>query len=152
MDKKFNPEKLTITDFKVIKGEIEAPFEFDCDAIKDYETDLSFNASFIVDKKIIKADIGFVIETNSSTEQKEAKAKFDLVYVFKVENLQELIVLEEEKIVDFELALLTAIAAISFSTSRGVFLTRLKGTALKDYMLPVIDPKKLLAEWIEVKE
>ncbi|MEP0264216.1 hypothetical protein [Dokdonia sp.] len=148
---KFDPTELDIIEHKIVQGHIESPFEFDSDLIENYKTDMSFNASFVIEKKLVKAYMGFVIQTNSESDQKESNAEFDFVYVFRVGNIEELLTTEEDgEINDLELTLLTAIAAISFSTSRGILMTRLQGTVMKDYILPVIDPKKLLEEWAGV--
>ncbi|AUP79130.1 hypothetical protein [Flavivirga eckloniae] len=149
MSKKFDPTKLKIIEFKIVKGEIEAPYEFDSTVIDNYETNMSFNSSFNIEKSIVKANMGFSIETASSSNQKEATAKFDFVYLFKVDNLEEIIGEENDDDMIYIKNLLTAIAAISFSTSRGVLLTRLQGTSMKDYILSVIDPGNLLDEWAE---
>jgi hypothetical protein len=37
-----------------------------------------------------------------------------------------------------------ALASITYSTSRGILMTRFQGTALSDFILPVINPNNLL--------
>ena len=39
-----------------------------------------------------------------------------------------------------------ALSSITYSTARGVLLTRLQGTALQNFVLPVINPNKLLQQ------
>ncbi|MNY64312.1 hypothetical protein D3C86_2014030 [compost metagenome] len=41
-------------------------------------------------------------------------------------------------------ALGNALASITYSTSRGILMTRFQGTVLSDFILPVIDPNSLL--------
>lgn len=147
MSKKFDPTKLKIIEFKIVRGKIKAPYEFDSSNIENYQTNMSFSSSFNIEKSIVKANMGFTIETSSTSDQKEAGAKFDFVYLFKVDNLKDILGEQSEEDMRYIKNLLTAIAAISFSTSRGVLLTRLQGTVMKDYILSVIDPKKLLDEW-----
>lgn len=144
MSKKFQANKLSIKDFKLVEGEIKAPYTFEVDLINSYKTDLSFNATIDKKNQLVKAEIGFCIETESSEEQEEALAKFDLVYLFEVQNLQA-ILKESEDVGDIKakMNLIMAISAISFSTSRGILMTRLQGTVMKDYILPIIDPAKL---------
>lgn len=142
----FDPNKLNIVDFKLVKGEISAKYDFETDEIDRFNTDLSFNASVDPENKVIKAEIGFEIETVSNNDQEEAIAKFTLVYLYEVENLDLIFDNgndESEERLKGELNLMVAIGAISFSTSRGILMTRLQGTVMKDYILPVIDPGKL---------
>ncbi len=146
MENFFDPNKLEITDFKITKGEIDAPFDFDDSAILNFETNMLFDASFDADNKFVKADMGFEIESVSDNDQLESSAKFDFKFVFHVSNLEELIKQKNGKIIDINQNLIISIAAISFSTSRGILMTRLQGTAMKDYILPVIAPEKLLEE------
>ena len=49
---------------------------------------------------------------------------------------------EEEITIDANLG--NALASISYATSRGILMTRFQGTALEDFILPVIDPNDLL--------
>lgn len=159
-NKKFDASKLKILDFKIISGNINAPFDFNMKLIKNYQTDMSFGCSFLEEEKLAKADMGFSIETRSSKNQKvEASVKFDFVYMFEVSNLPKVLDLKEDldekkaiETVSTINNLLMAIAAISFSTSRGVLLSRLQGTAMKDYILPIVDPAILLKEWLERSE
>jgi hypothetical protein len=37
-----------------------------------------------------------------------------------------------------------ALSAITYSTARGILLTRLQGTAFQDFILPIINPNNLL--------
>lgn len=147
---KYDPLRLSIIEFKIVKGNINAPYEFDSNLIDNYETSMAFGSSFNLEKKVVKANMGFEIETKSTSKQEEATVNFDFVYIFKVENLDELLA-DDADPKDLK-RLMIAIAAISFSTSRGVLLTRLQGTVMKEYILPIIDPVKLLNEWINEKE
>lgn len=67
------------------------------------------------------------------------------MYLIKVDNLEELAPLNKNQAaVELHSTLANAVASISYSTSRGILLTRLQGTALQKFILPVIDPMSLL--------
>ena len=146
MENHFDANELRIVDFRIIKGEIDAQFEFKLGAVFNFETNMSFDASFDIKTKSIRADMGFEIETVSDNEQREAKAKFDFVFIYEVGNLEDLVEEKKGKITNINNNLMVSTAAIAFSTSRGILMTRLQGTAMKDYILPVIDPEDLLKE------
>ncbi|GAO27720.1 hypothetical protein JCM15548_14569 [Geofilum rubicundum JCM 15548] len=37
-----------------------------------------------------------------------------------------------------------ALSSVTYSTSRGILLTKMQGTALQNFVLPIINPNKLL--------
>ncbi len=144
---KYDPLRLSIIEFKIVNGNINAPNEFDSNLIDSYETSMAFSSSFNLEEKVVRANMGFEIETKSTSKQNEATVNFDFVYLIRVDNLNELFS-DDADPKDLK-RLMTAIAAISFSTSRGILLTRLQGTAMKEYILPIINPGKLLDKWID---
>jgi hypothetical protein len=141
----FKPEKLSIIAFHITKGEIDVPFEFEQSQIIDFSTDMVFDLSFDYDNKLLRADIEFDIITECKENYDlTAKANFHFVYVYELENYDELIETENNKIQSINDSLMPAVAAISFSTSRGILMTRMQGTAMKAYMLPIVDPRNLI--------
>lgn len=138
------PEKIEIVDFKIIRGQINSPFDFEDDKVQGHNFDVDFELGFNIPDKLIKADFSINVETNSEIEgTEEATGAFSLVYVFHVDNMEELTKLEEDKTVTISAALGNALAAITYSTSRGILMTRFQGTALSNFILPVINPNKL---------
>ena len=138
------PEKIEIVDFKIIRGQINSPFDFEEDKVQGHNFDVDFELGFNIPDKLIKADFSINVETNSEIEgTEEATGAFSLVYVFHVDNMAELTKLEEDKTVTISAALGSALAAITYSTSRGILMTRFQGTALSNFILPVINPNKL---------
>ena len=146
MSAHFDPNKVEIIDFKITQGRIDAPFEFDASTILNFETTMSFHPSFDVENCLVRVDMGFEITTNSAIDQREAKAEFNFVYIFKIENLSHLVEMTKKKIGKVNENLTVAIAAIAFSTSRGILMTRLQGTAMENYILKIIAPEDLLTQ------
>lgn len=139
------PEKIQIATFKITKGQINSPFEFDVTKVEGHSYNLELNLGFNLQDKLIKADFSVSVETKSNEKNtEEASGAFSFSYVFKVENIDELTSLEKEETVMMHPALGNAIASIAYSTSRGILLTRFQGTALSSFILPVINPNDLL--------
>jgi len=67
-----------------------------------------------------------------------------LVFVYHIENLNELANPDDKKLIQLHPALANALSSVTYSTSRGILLTRLQGTALQNFVLPIINPNKLL--------
>ena len=144
-ESKFCADIIQIVDFRIIKGQIESPFEFDMSAIEGHTFNVEFQMGFNIQQALVKADFTVFVETKSSVSiPEEAKGSFHFVYTFHVENLEELVFYNAKKTLDVDVNLGNALAAISHSTSRGVLMTRFQGTALESFIMPIIDPKKLL--------
>lgn len=139
------PDKIEIVDFKIIKGQINSPFDFEVDKVKGHTFNVNFELGFNIPDKLIKADFSVNVETKSVKEEiEEAIGAFSFVYVFHVDNIEELTKLEKDNTVTLHPALGNALASITYSTSRGILMTRFQGTALSNFILPVINPNKLL--------
>lgn len=101
--------------------------------------------AFNLPKKLIKADIQVKAKTNSLEKNKEeAEGFFHIAFFFEVDNIDELIRSNDIDLLDIHSNLANAIDSISYSTARGILLTRFQGTALHDFILPVINPNDLL--------
>ncbi len=138
--------KLEILDFKIIKGSIESPFEFQTDKVEGHKFEVKFDMGFNLMDKLVKAEFEMEVVTQSSSEQEEAKGYFCFAYMFGVENLEELALPDERKKghLNIDSALANALASVTYSTSRGILLTRFQGTALESFILPIINPNDLL--------
>lgn len=139
------PEKIEIVDFKIIKGQINSPFDFEEEKVKGHNFNVNFELGFNIPDRLIKADFLVNVETISEKENtEEAVGAFSFVYVFYVENIEELTKLEKDNTVTLSSVLGNALASITYSTSRGILMTRFQGTVLHDFILPVINPNSLL--------
>jgi hypothetical protein len=74
----------------------------------------------------------------------EATGSYQFVFIYFVENLSEHVMIMPDAVVDWNPYLANAIASITYSTSRGILLSRFQGTVMKDFILPVVDPNALL--------
>lgn len=144
-NKKFNPENISFLEFKVIKGQVNAPEEFNTDSVVGHHLETKFELSFNLELKQVKADLKLDIKTDSAKKnKKEASAKFDFIYIFKVKDLELYAKLNKEKLINVDSILASTLASLAYSTSRGILLTRLQGTALQNCIIPVVNPIKLL--------
>ena len=100
---------------------------------------------FNLEDKLVRADFSVHVETKSNEDTiEEAVGNFSFVYVFYVDNIEELTTLEKDETITIHPALGNALASITYSTSRGILMTRFQGTVLSDFILPVINPNDLL--------
>jgi hypothetical protein len=139
------PEKIEIVDFKIIKGQINSPFDFENEKVAGHTFNVDFELGFNLEDKLVRADFSVHVETKSNEDTiEEAVGNFSFVYVFYVDNIEELTTLEKDETITIHPALGNALASITYSTSRGILMTRFQGTVLSDFILPVINPNDLL--------
>lgn len=142
---KLIPEKIEIVDFKILNGQINNPFDFQLDNVEGHNFNVDFELGFNISEKLVKADFNVFVETKSKKGQREeAKGTFHFAYVYHVENVEELTKIQEDNSIGLNAGLGNALASITYSTSRGILMTRFQGTALENFILPVIDPNQLL--------
>ena len=141
----FDPEKIALIDFKMIKGQVDTPENFDISKVVGHQLENSFQMGFNLDDKLAKADFTVSVRTDSKGENEcEATGNFHLIFIYRIENLEELASPEKNKRLHLNPALTNAISSVTYSTSRGILLTRLQGTALQNFVLPIINPNNLL--------
>jgi hypothetical protein len=141
----FDPEKISIIEFRMAKGEVETPENFDHSKIEGHHIENELQIGFNLDKKLVKADFTIEIKTKSKGQKEtESIGKFHLVFIYHVENLEELASPDKNNLIALQPALGNTLSSVTYSTSRGILLTRLQGTALQNFILPIINPNKLL--------
>jgi hypothetical protein len=141
----FDPEKITLSDFKMIKGQVDTPENFDITKVMGHQLDNALKLVFNLQDKLAKSDFTISIKTDSKGEnESEATGNFHLIFIYHVENLEELAVPEKNNRLNLNPGLANALSSVTYSTSRGILLTRLQGTALQNFVLPIINPSKLL--------
>ena len=141
----FDPEKTTLIDFKMIKGQVDTPENFDIHKVVGHQLDNSLQLGFNLDDKLAKADFTVKIKTDSKGGNKtESIGNFHFIFIYKIENLEELALPEKNERLTLNPGLANALSSVTYSTSRGILLTRLQGTAFQNFILPIINPNKLL--------
>jgi len=141
----FDPEKISIVEFKMVKGQVDVPEEFEAANVEGHHLDNSLQLGFNLDEKLVKSDFTIEIKTESKGQNtKEASGNFHLVFLYHIENLNDLAKPDDKNLIELHPALANALSSVTYSTSRGILLTRLQGTALQNFVLPIINPNKLL--------
>jgi hypothetical protein len=141
----FDPEKMTLIDFKMIKGQVDTPENFEISKVIGHQLDNSLQLGFNLDDKLAKADFTVSVKTDSKGENDtEATGSFHLIFIYRIENLEELATTEKNKRLNLHPGLANALSSVTYSTSRGILLIHLQGTALQNFVLPIINANNLL--------
>jgi hypothetical protein len=94
------------------------------------------------EKKLIFIQLKIEISAEVA-ESKTVFGNFDLGFTYKVENLEELnLIVEGQQSLDKILHM--SLLGISFSTARGIILTKSANTLLNNAYLPMVNPANLL--------
>lgn len=141
----FDPEKIALVDFKITKDQVNAPENFNNGFIIGYKVDNSFQMAFGRSEKLAKADLTVNITSDSQGKNRdEANGSFHLVFIYRIENFEELVTIGENNRLNLNPLLANALASVTYSTSRGILLTRMQGTVLQNFVLPIINPNSLI--------
>lgn len=135
---KLIPEKIEMLHFSIVSGAIDCPEEHDNSKVGNFKFDVDFEMGHNLEENLVKTNFKVKVETESKG-QEEVNGEFHFIYWFRVDNLTDLI---QESTVSPQLGI--ALASITYSTSRGILMTRFQGTALSNFILPVVDPNQLL--------
>lgn len=127
----FDPEKIALIEFKMIKGQVDTPENFDISKVVGHQLGNSLQLGFNLDDKLAKADFTISVKTDSKGENEvEATGNFHLIFIYRIENLEELATPKKNKRWNLHPGLANALSSVTYSTSRGILLTHLQGTAL----------------------
>ena len=140
----FDPEKLSIAAFEMSGAKIYVLEGFENNQIENFIVENNLQMASDINEKLIKADFSVKISTKSKiNNENEATVNFQFVVIFKIENLENLSYADNGKtIIHHELA--SAIASTTYATARGILITKLENTIFQNFILPIINPNKLL--------
>lgn len=141
----FDPQKATIIEFKMVKGQVDTPEDFDQSKVEGRYLENGLQFGFNLEDKLVKADFTIEIRTESrGANSEESIGNFHLVFIYHIANLEELAKPDKDGLIELDPILGNTLASVTYSTARGVLLTKLQGTALHDFILPIINPNELL--------
>lgn len=137
--------KIHLLRVDIVSASIENPLEVATKEINDFNFSFGYGISFSINEKIVKTDLEINLSTDLEESGHQAKGKFNLAFLFSVDNFDDLVRLNGKDLeVSDELAI--ALTSISYSTARGVLLTRFQGTIFREFILPVISPGDILSK------
>src|SRR5215207_4719586 len=99
--KKIQPEKITIREFRLIKGQIDSPFDFKISNIKSFDFNVDFKTSFNLEEGLVKADFEITVSSISQEATQEAKCTYHFVFLFHVTELKEHAQMSEDGVIDW---------------------------------------------------
>lgn len=141
----FDINKVRIDHILITNVSIENPDNLSELVKGHHEFDLSygFDPALNVGQKKVRFIFNSDIEVlGNSRNRIGVSAKFTIVFIFSVDNLDEL-AFRQGALADANPDLMTALASITYSTSRGIIYTKCQGTIIEKFIFPTISNTKL---------
>ncbi|MEX0995943.1 MAG: hypothetical protein WDZ45_02705 [Flavobacteriaceae bacterium] len=136
------PAQIHIVNFTIESASLKSELTVGENEVENHALSVTYDTQFNLVEKLVKATIQ--VDVTASIDGKEVgEGHFKLVFVFQVDNLQDLTQENDDQLI-VNGGLSNALASISYSTTRGILMTRFQGTILKNFILPVINPNDLL--------
>lgn len=139
----FIPELLHIVSYKLhnlrIENIVDSEVVDNCYFKVDNIINLGFNEEHSLVKAVLEISIDKLSETDDSLQ---AKSNIVIEFVFQVDNFSDLHKINEEGLFVVNKILTTNIAAIAYSTTRGLLLDKFRDSAFDEFVLPIIDVNK----------
>jgi hypothetical protein len=138
-------QKIHIAEIRVVRAQLDSPIDLDDQVVARFDNSVTLEFEFAQEDKLVRTILSVTVASITAQDEALADAEFELSFLFVVDNLDELI--EQNSAtnhITYNRDLGNALASITYSTARGVLLTRLQGTALQGFYLPVVNPDGLL--------
>ena len=140
-----NPELIDLVSVDILKARIESEFETLSEDSTEFQFTTSFLNGFNIDEKLVRCELEINVDKKNEEGRIIAESNFTISFVYQIENLEEVVEVKDGGII-FNGAMAATLAGIAFSTTRGILLSRFQGTTFRDFILPIIDPKKMLED------
>lgn len=131
----FDLTKIKIEEIRVVDASISNPKGVS--VLHDDEElilDLTFDTGVSIKNNRIKANLKCDLKPSKSTD---IVGSFNLSFIYHVENLSELVIMEEDLVKTIDSKLLECLSDTTYSTSRGIIYSRCLGTIFKNVILPM---------------
>lgn len=140
----FVANSVSLIDVRIVVGRVESHEDFEAKHITAFAPDCALRIFLDLKENLVRADLKVWVDTESSPSQPEAHGHFHFNFYFRVADLEQWIHASSEGAAFMDAGLQNAVASVSYSTARGILLSRFQGTAFSRFILPVINPNDLL--------
>lgn len=145
-DRIIEPEKIHIVSLKTLKGNINGSGDIEESMILGHTFEFMVGIGVDPDEKIVGLELIINIRaTGKGNEDLQVEGSYTHEVVFQVENLEDFLKITENEPPVIDHIMNATLTGIAFSTVRGIIFSRTQGTSLGTVILPVVDPKKVMA-------
>lgn len=138
-DSKIIPENINLFHINILESDITDSLKPD-----NLNFDLNVAHNILHNLKDERVKIGLILNIKSKSSDNEFKALFNIDFHYKIKDLNHFYEVEEDANIVFSGMFISTLIGISFSTARGIIYQRLAATNMKNIILPVVSPSKIL--------
>lgn len=132
-------EKIHLIKLDVVKQKIDGiAFKQE----KEHKLNVGHKFMFNLDAERVKIELAFSFEDND----KNKLIFFQIDFHFQVEHLSDFYQMKEKAQPVFYASILATLLGISLSTARGIIFEKLQNAGIKNVIIPVVSPHKMLAK------
>lgn len=135
---KIVPEEIHLLKIDVVKSEVNS---IGFKQAKEPKVDIAHKLLHNLQDEMLKIELVFSFKN----KQEEQLMLLQTDYHFQIERMNQFYKLEDEKPV-FSTLLIATILGIAISTSRGILFEKLESSGIKNIIIPVISPQKILTK------
>ncbi|MEL7222104.1 MAG: hypothetical protein AAGJ93_12350 [Bacteroidota bacterium] len=143
-DLKIDVDQLVLEQVQIEKASVFHPENFDPTQIVSFIQNVEHEMALNEVDRHYRVRLSFSIKTKMKDDSTPASGEFVLQFFFLVKNMQEWITSSSDSNLTVDGLLASTLAGISYSTARGVLLTRFQGTAFQNVILPIVSPIQML--------
>lgn len=141
---KIDVEQLVLEQVQIEKASVFHPEYFDPNQIASFVQNVEHEMALNEGDRHYRVRLSFFIETKMKDDSTPASGEFVLQFFFLIKNMDEWITSTTDSNLTVDALLASTLAGISYSTARGVLLTRFQGTAFQNVILPIVSPMQML--------
>lgn len=134
---KIIPEEINLFHIDILEHQIGQP------KVKLY-IDVAHTVMHNLKEEKVKLNLKINLETCKGDNKKCPFAHFDIDFHYHIKNLENFYTLNNNQQPTFNALLIVTLLGISFSTARGIIYEKLTANSIKNIILPIVSPQKML--------
>lgn len=140
-------EKIHLLSVKVFKANLDTTEQFrdNPEKVNKYVIDTASDTVFNFKDKLCRFRFFFKF-TGIDDKQNPLgiEAEYGIEYQYFIENINDFLIHKNDNEVVIDSQLGITLCSISYSTSRGIILEKMRGTYFEDVLLPIVSPVNIL--------
>lgn len=144
-----DPEKIHLAQIESLEvsiSDLDEPFMIN----ESIEMKVGHISAHNIEDKRFMLGLDVILRLNA--RQPEKLARFLYKFHFTIDNLEQMYNLKEDGTPLFNKQFVATLAGISYSTLRGIIFEKLLNSSWGSVTVPVVNPHKILENWIELKK
>jgi hypothetical protein len=140
----FTASSIVLQEVKILEARVESHEFFLTGNVSNFDPDCALRIFLGPVGDFLRAELKIWVDTESEPSQPEAHGHFHFNFYYTVDGLRAWVATSDDGEMILDFGLQNAIASVTYSTARGILISRFQGTAFQRFILPVVNPNELL--------